>query len=112
MIAMSKPEPEVSLEVEVVEEGKNETIGIICILYCACCVAGISLVQRQMRSIHFSTMMLYYSILGIISLLGTNLIMSYVRGHKMMNYTATQFGYLTLASLFDFCGLCCQVVAT
>ena len=29
-----------------------------------------------------------------------------------MNYTSKQFGYLFLASLFDFCGLCCQVVAT
>jgi drug/metabolite transporter (DMT)-like permease len=30
----------------------------------------------------------------------------------MMNYTSSQFGYLLLASLFDFCGLCCQVIAT
>jgi drug/metabolite transporter (DMT)-like permease len=46
LVAMSKPTPEESDEPEVIveEDPRSETWGIICILYSACCVAGISLV--------------------------------------------------------------------
>ena len=70
-------------------------------------VAIIAILTRKMQKYSFASVLLWYSMLAVPSIIAANLIESRIKGESVMvfSYSASQYGWLLLTGVVNICML-------
>lgn len=95
-------------------QSTQQMIGIVCVIACSWCYAGVAVATRKMQKLHFAVVLFYYSVLATVCLfvyLASEALIT-KNSFRFFHYSSEQYAYTFGVCVINAIALTSNTIAT